>query len=373
MIETRSKIELTMAVATSFLLATTGLVGGQQTDICSCAPNTYEFTLDFSLFCPPVNITIGDAVTATSCLVNPFADPSVTDLIPVAVQTIDILELNQNLLVRSQETIDGNFGDGDTFQYASYVGVPGQVNEPADLPRAIQLNIIGTNAADEQIINVFIITFSNNCGTYPVLSEGMYAGWTRFSDLGPPDREYCPVVPTDSPTAAPSSTTPEPTPPPVVDPTPAPTPVSTPEFSMSMSMDLNIAKSLEGYFDAAIDEFGLDAEFGVDSTTRSVGAGSNGKGSNGSKGSKAGKSDDGKGSKGSKSTKSDDAKGSKDSKSDSGKGSKGSKSTKSDGGKGSKGSGKGGKGSKGEKNEKRDKAESKKDTEKLSKDESRRL
>jgi hypothetical protein len=125
-------------------------------EICSCAPNTYEFTLDFSLFCPPVNITIGDAVAATTCMVSPFGDPTVTDLVPVAVQSIDILELNQNLQIMSQETIEGNFGDLDTFMYTSYAALPGEIVDPADLPRAIQINIIGTNSQEQPIINVFL-------------------------------------------------------------------------------------------------------------------------------------------------------------------------------------------------------------------------
>ncbi len=149
-------------------------------DICSCAPATYEFTLDFSLFCPPVNITLGDAVTDTSCMVSPFGDPDVADLIPVAVQSIDILELDQNLQIIVQENLAGSYGDGDTFQYSSIAAVPGDIVDPSNIPRAIQLNIIGVNQFDEPLINVYLIIFSNNCGRYPVLFEGQYAGWTRF-------------------------------------------------------------------------------------------------------------------------------------------------------------------------------------------------
>jgi hypothetical protein len=150
------------------------------TELCSCAPNTYNFTLDFSLFCPPVNITIGDAVQATSCLVSPFGNPQVDDLIPVAVQSIDILELGQDLRVLVQENIEGNFGDGDTFSYTSIAALPENIATAVDIPRALQLNLVGVNANDEPIINVYIITFTNNCGTYPVLQEGQSAGWTRF-------------------------------------------------------------------------------------------------------------------------------------------------------------------------------------------------
>lgn len=154
------------------------------TEICACAPGSYEFTLDFSLFCPPVNITVGDAVAATSCAVNPFDDPSVSDLIPVAVNSIDIFELNQDLEIYVEENIVGSFGDGDTFQYTSIAALPGEIVDPRDLPRAIQINLIGVNRFDQSIINIYLITFSNNCGRYPVLFEGQFAGWTRFVSTG---------------------------------------------------------------------------------------------------------------------------------------------------------------------------------------------
>ncbi len=152
------------------------------TDICFCAPNKYEFTLDFSLTCPPVNITLGDAVSATTCMVSPFGAPEVADLVPVEVSSIEVLELNQNLQVMVQELIEPSsvYLDGDTFSYVSYAAIPGDIVKPEDLPRAIQLNIGGTNAAGEEIINVYLITFTNSCGAYPVLYEGQWAGWTRF-------------------------------------------------------------------------------------------------------------------------------------------------------------------------------------------------
>lgn len=146
---------LALALVASFLSPTT-VAQEIGVEICSCAPNTYEFTLDFSLFCPPVNVTINDAIAATTCMVSPFGDPTVTDLVPVAVQSIDILELNQNLQIMSQENIAANFGDGDTFMYTSYAALPGEIVNPSDIPRAIQINILGVNQLEEPIINVYL-------------------------------------------------------------------------------------------------------------------------------------------------------------------------------------------------------------------------
>ncbi|KAG7354137.1 hypothetical protein IV203_003493 [Nitzschia inconspicua] len=276
----RFDVLLSLALTFSWFSSSIGQEIG--VELCSCAPNTYEFTLDFALFCPPVNITVGDAVAATTCMVSPFGDPSVIDLIPVVVTSIDILELNRNLRIMMQENIAGNFSDGDTFQYTSYAALPGEIVNPEDLPRAIQVNIIGVNANDEPIINVYLITFTNNCGSYPVLFEGQSAGWTRFSDLGPPDRDLCPLVPSDAPTTTPDTPAPSPFPSssptdtpvidptpsssptdmPVIDPTPPPTPVpSIFSMSFSMSMDLkfgDLLDKMDGIKEDIAREFGRE-------------------------------------------------------------------------------------------------------------------
>eukprot|EP00978_Attheya_sp_CCMP212_P034901 scaffold149104_cov52-Attheya_sp.AAC.1 len=153
-------------------------IGG---DICSCAPSTYEFTFNFALTCPPINVNLDGAIASTSCLVSPFGDPDATDLVPVAVQIIDILELDQNLDILVQENIAGNFEDGDSFTYVSIAASPGSItNPPVDTPRAIQLNIVGVNQFDEPIINVYLIGFTNDCSAFPVLVNGQSAGWTVF-------------------------------------------------------------------------------------------------------------------------------------------------------------------------------------------------
>jgi hypothetical protein len=164
----------------TFGLLTTLLTGasGQGSDVCVCAPSSYEFVFDFNLFCPPVNITLGDAVEQTACSVGPFGSQDVTELVPVSVQNIDILELGQDLRVLVQETVEGNFGNGDSFRYESITTIPGEITDDLYIPRAIQVNIVGVNVNDEPIINVFLITFTNRCDTYPVLVDGHSIGWT---------------------------------------------------------------------------------------------------------------------------------------------------------------------------------------------------
>lgn len=151
-------------------------------DICSCAPSSYEFEFDFGLSCPPINVTQGDAISSTTCMTSPFLDESVADKVPVLVQTIDVLELDQNLDVMTREQIVGNFRDGDRFKYTSVAAQSGETDY-TKLPRSIQYNIVGINANEDPIVNLVVITFSNSCQAYPVLIPGQYAGWVRFVSI----------------------------------------------------------------------------------------------------------------------------------------------------------------------------------------------
>ena len=149
-------------------------------DLCACSPRTFEFTFNFSLVCPPINITEGEGVQSTSCLLSPFSDPDTTDLVPTSIQSIDIVELGQDVSVLVRESITGNFVNGDKFVYESIINTPEEVEGPNDIPRVLQMNIVGVNQIQEEIINVFIITYSNNCQDYPVLFVNNTIGWTRM-------------------------------------------------------------------------------------------------------------------------------------------------------------------------------------------------
>jgi len=173
-------------------------------DMCACSPSTYEFTLDFDLSCPPMNITESNAIGETSCVTTPFGDPNTADLVPVAVQSIDILELGPGLGVLVQENIAGIFLSGDSFVYTSIAAPQADIESPVEIPRAIQVNIVGLNQFNEALINVYIITFTNDCNAFPLLSEGQSAGWTYFTRLGAPGRDLCPIGNPDTTTGSPT-------------------------------------------------------------------------------------------------------------------------------------------------------------------------
>ncbi len=163
-------------------------------NICACSPSSYTFTLEFDLSCPPVNVAENEAVDDTSCVITSVGDPGVTDLVPVVVQSIDVLELGQGLRIIVQERITGTFVNGDSFNYTSIAAVPGDVVDPTDVPRAIQINIAAINQFDESLLNTFIITFSNSCDAYPVFTEGQSAGWVLFVS-GFPVRHSMSLIP----------------------------------------------------------------------------------------------------------------------------------------------------------------------------------
>lgn len=149
-------------------------------DVCGCSASTYTFVLDFSLSCPPSNISTGSGVLSVSCLISPFGAPT-TKLAPIAVDSVSILELDQERNVLVEERIEGDFVNGDTFSYSSIIN-----NREDDetsiqsIPKALQLNLSGRNEDGVMLMNVFVITFTNECGVTPVIQEGESAGWAIF-------------------------------------------------------------------------------------------------------------------------------------------------------------------------------------------------
>jgi hypothetical protein len=155
------------------------------TDICGCQPATYTFTLDFSLTCEETSVE-GPGINDTACLtdIRGQEEAPPEDLVPVSVQNVQIFELDQNLKVVAQTVRTGTFASGDTFTYTSIISTFGDTLNPVMLPRGLQLVISGVNDKEQSVINTYIIVYTNNCGVFPVLTEGMTAGWTIFVSTG---------------------------------------------------------------------------------------------------------------------------------------------------------------------------------------------
>ena len=195
------------------------------TNICGCQPATYTFTFDFDLTCNDNNVEGGPGINETACLTEVRGKDEVPDedLVPVTVQTVQIFELDQNMQVFSQTVRTGTFVDGSNFTYTSIISTITDLSDVAALPRGLQLVITGLNNKEESTVNTYIITYTNDCGIFPILIEGQTSGWTIFvsckshvmsswnqfisyirqcvsqSDLGDPPSTICPLVPSMAP------------------------------------------------------------------------------------------------------------------------------------------------------------------------------
>jgi hypothetical protein len=121
--------------------------------ICACAPRIYEFTLDFALTCE-TNQILGDGVSSADCAIEPFQGDDATDLVPVSVSSIDVIELDQDLNILSQGSSFGPFLNGNTFNFTSvtnnYTAFNNTIGGVQSLvPNALQLSLLGQNGAGE--------------------------------------------------------------------------------------------------------------------------------------------------------------------------------------------------------------------------------
>jgi len=148
-------------------------------DICACSPSIYEFTLDFLLTCETTSV-MSPGIEEMECSVEATdveLAENVTDFVPVAIMSVDLLELDQSLAVLAQQFYDETmFRNSDTF---SYISVTADDSIDASMiPKGIQLSIFGHNSLDETIRLTWIIRYTNDCGIFPILTEGKSIGWT---------------------------------------------------------------------------------------------------------------------------------------------------------------------------------------------------
>ena len=351
------------------------------TNICGCQPATYTFTFDFALTCDDNNVEGGPGINATACLTEVRGKDEVPDeeLIPVTVQTVQIFELDQNLQVFAQTVRTGTFVDGSNFTYTSIISTITDLEDVASLPRGLQLVITGLNNKEEATVQTYIITYLNECGIFPILTEGQTSGWTIFvswvwlpmfissfysnflysyvfqSDLGDPPSTICPAVPSMAPiTSIPGTSSPtfSPMTLPSLSPSSTPIMLDAPTRAPSLATFAPVVPETEAPAVPAPVPVPIPIETDapvdiVPPTCAPIGHGGNGGGKGnggkgkGGKGNSSGKGDDGgKGSgKGEGSGKGDDGGKGSGKGGDSGKGGKGDDSGNE--GKGGKGGGKG--------------------------------
>ena len=132
----------------------------------------YHFTFDFSLGCEPSNVDLGrGGLVDSTCYVTGYDDINVTDLVPVNVRSVQIIELGHAGAVAGTDQLDGDFENGHSFTYES-------ISSDGVSPLVLQVGVLGQNSKGEAIIMQWDISFSNNCDIYPVLEVNDSIGWT---------------------------------------------------------------------------------------------------------------------------------------------------------------------------------------------------
>ena len=144
---------------------------------CICSPSSYEMTFNFSHTCED-NSVQGNGIILTDCAIAPFENENVTDLVPVSVGSIDLLELDISLERLSQSSQFGTFLDGESFSYNSISSDLSMINATA-FPQALQISVIGNNADGETLFFAGLIVFETDCSAalYPTLFENSSIGW----------------------------------------------------------------------------------------------------------------------------------------------------------------------------------------------------
>lgn len=149
--------------------------------VCACQPASYTFQFNFSDVCGTSDV-MGPGVVDSSCTVGGTAgtEGNVTNLKPVFVSSVQILELDQFQAPLAFASYNDGYVNGDTITYTSVAGTTAGVNNLtlSTIPKGLQLNIQGINSEDQGIVNFWIILFDNNCGLFPVLKAGEHIGWT---------------------------------------------------------------------------------------------------------------------------------------------------------------------------------------------------
>lgn len=144
---------------------------------CLCSPSSYEMTFNFSHTCED-NSILGNGIIITDCAIAPFENENVTDLVPVSVGSIDLLELDVSLERLSQSSKFGTFLDGESFSYTSISSDLSMFNDTA-FPKALQISVIGNNADGETLFFAGLIVYETDCDAalYPTIFENSSIGW----------------------------------------------------------------------------------------------------------------------------------------------------------------------------------------------------
>lgn len=148
------------------------------TTICVCSPAVYEIRLNFNATCETTALN-GNGILTSDCAIEPFQNDNVTDKVPISAGSIDILELDADLVLLTQSSRFGTFNNGDIIRFASISNDPNAINETF-YPKALQVSIVGSNVLGETLFFAGLIVYDTECGQFPLIEEGSSVGWIAF-------------------------------------------------------------------------------------------------------------------------------------------------------------------------------------------------
>jgi hypothetical protein len=138
------------------------------------------------LTCPtnePLELILEDGIESVECAITPSSTSAVTQdhLTPTSVSSIIIKETRRNNTVIDQQSITGIFFSGDSFRYVSSTATSPTATK--DIPKVLQFDFTGQNVFGEPIAAIFLIEFTNDCTSYPIIQPGHFGGWIRFVSI----------------------------------------------------------------------------------------------------------------------------------------------------------------------------------------------
>ena len=152
-------------------------------DLCACQPAEIELILQLDRTCDENDITEETpGISDTACIISSRtpSDVEVSDFVPVTVEEILVLELDQNQEVVSQTLLNKGYVNGETVSFTSIVAEEPESINPVSLPSGLTVTITGTNTDGQPLLNTWAIRYDNDCTIYPVLTTGQQIGWAQF-------------------------------------------------------------------------------------------------------------------------------------------------------------------------------------------------
>jgi hypothetical protein len=148
-----------------------------QNGTCVCQPGEIMFTLDLTLSCDNNTIVPGlPGIEDAVCFVTTGGAVTM-DEIPVSVSLITVTEVDRDINVLRSVNFTDAVATGDSFTYMSYSVTETDSVANGTIPNGLRVAIAGLNAANEEIVNNFVILYTNDCTIYPVLDTGSSIGW----------------------------------------------------------------------------------------------------------------------------------------------------------------------------------------------------